>query len=147
MVVSQLIFSGITLGPHVDQLPTRKLELVDSLLMTQLCRHYWEGKNIRQCEYVLATTTSIYQMGHHTVRLHLHTITCAADNKQNAIKQNLQAHTLHCGNTLRHSLVIRRSRPKHAVSEGLLTLAEDKKPEATLLIRLSQNAWQSHSRY
>jgi len=28
-------------------------------------------------------------------------------------------------------------RPKHAVSEGLLTLAEDKRPEATLLIELS----------
>jgi hypothetical protein len=27
--------------------------------------------------------------------------------------------------------------PKHAVSEGLLTLAEDKRPEATLLIGLS----------
>jgi len=28
-------------------------------------------------------------------------------------------------------------RPKHAVSEGLMTLAEDNRPEATLLIGLS----------
>jgi len=28
-------------------------------------------------------------------------------------------------------------RPKHAVSEGLMTLAEDKRPEANLLIGLS----------
>jgi len=29
------------------------------------------------------------------------------------------------------------SRPKHDVTEGIMTLAEDKRPEATLLIGLS----------
>ena len=35
-------------------------------------------------------------------------------------------------------------RPKHAVSEGLMTLAEDKRPEANLLIGLRQYALQCH---
>jgi len=30
-----------------------------------------------------------------------------------------------------------KSRPKHDVTEGILTLAKDKRPEATLLIGLS----------
>jgi len=30
-----------------------------------------------------------------------------------------------------------QSRPKHDVTEGIMTLAEDKRPEATLLIDLS----------
>jgi len=36
-------------------------------------------------------------------------------------------------------------RPYHAVSEGLMTLAEDKRPEATLLIELSLYALQRHT--
>jgi len=51
--------------------------------------------------------------------------------------RDLQAHALGGANTLRHSLVYGRSRPKHAMSEGLMTLAEDKRSEATLLIGLS----------
>ena len=35
-------------------------------------------------------------------------------------------------------------RPKHAVSEGLMTLAVEKRPEANLLIWLSQYALQRH---
>jgi len=62
-------------------------------------------------------------------------------------KRVLQAHTLSGGNTLRHTPVYGKSRPKHAVSEGFTTLAEDKGPEATLLIELSQNALQHHSCY
>ena len=50
---------------------------------------------------------------------------------------NLQAHRLSGENALRLSPVDGRSRPKHAVSEGLLALANDKRPEGTLLIRLS----------
>ena len=50
---------------------------------------------------------------------------------------NLQAHVLSGENTLQLSPAYRRSRPKHAVSEGLMTLAEDQRPEATLLIGLS----------
>jgi len=46
-------------------------------------------------------------------------------------KRDLQAHAHSDENTLWHSTVYRRLRPKHAVSEGLMSLAEDKKPEAT----------------
>jgi hypothetical protein len=49
MFVSQVILSGITLEPHVDQLVTIKVALADSNMMTQLCRHYWEVKNLQQC--------------------------------------------------------------------------------------------------
>jgi len=49
MFVSQVIFSGITLEPLVDQLVTSRLALADSNMMTQLCRHYWEVKNLQHC--------------------------------------------------------------------------------------------------
>jgi len=49
MVVSQVIFSGITLGPHVDQLVTNMFALAKSSLMMQLFCHYWEVKNLQQC--------------------------------------------------------------------------------------------------
>jgi len=55
---------------------------------------------------------------------------------QYAGKRDLQAHAPIDGNTMRHSLVYGRSRPTHAVSEGFITLAEDKRPEVTLLIDL-----------
>jgi len=48
MVVSQVIFSGITLGPWVNQLATSKLALAHSLMSMQLCRHYREVKNLQQ---------------------------------------------------------------------------------------------------
>ena len=38
-----------------------------------------------------------------------------------------------------------RSRPTHAVSEGLLALAEDKTPEGTILIGLSEYALRHHT--
>jgi len=56
---------------------------------------------------------------------------------RDASKRDLQANALSGGNNLRHFLVYGRSRPKHAVSEGKMTLAEDMRPEATLLIGLS----------
>jgi len=49
MVVSQVMLSRITLEPHVDQLVMSTLVLVDSIMMMQLCRHYWEVKNLQQC--------------------------------------------------------------------------------------------------
>ena len=49
LFVSQVIFSGITLGPHVHQLVIGTPSLADSLLMMQLCRHYWEVKNHQLC--------------------------------------------------------------------------------------------------
>jgi hypothetical protein len=45
-----------------------------------------------------------------------------------------------------HSPVYGRSRPKHAVSEGLMTLAEDKRPEANRLIELRPHALHRHRR-
>jgi len=36
-------------------------------------------------------------------------------------------------------------RPKHAVSEGSMTLAEDKRPEANLFFWLRQHALQHHT--
>ena len=49
MFVSQVILSWIALEPRVDQLVTSQLALADSNMMTQLCRHYWEVKNLPQC--------------------------------------------------------------------------------------------------
>jgi hypothetical protein len=49
MVVSQVILSGITLEPRVDQLVVALAALADSNMMTQLCRHNWEVKNLQQC--------------------------------------------------------------------------------------------------
>jgi hypothetical protein len=47
--VSQVILSGITLEPRVDQLLKTTVALADSTMMTQLCRLYWEVKNLQQC--------------------------------------------------------------------------------------------------
>jgi len=49
MFVSQVIFSGITLGLHVNQLVTGTPARADSNMMMQLCRHNWEVKNLQQC--------------------------------------------------------------------------------------------------
>ena len=47
---------------------------------------------------------------------------------------------------MRHSPVYGRSRPNHAVSEELLALAEDKRPEANRLIELRAYASQRHNK-
>jgi hypothetical protein len=49
MVISQVILTGITLEPRVDQLVKTTVALADSTMMTQLCRHDWEVKNLQQC--------------------------------------------------------------------------------------------------
>lgn len=36
--------SGITIGPHVDQLVTSTLSQADSNIIKQFCRHNWELK-------------------------------------------------------------------------------------------------------
>jgi hypothetical protein len=48
MFVSQVVLSGITLEPRVDQLVTIKVALADSNVMMQLCRNGWEVKNLQQ---------------------------------------------------------------------------------------------------
>ena len=146
MFDSEVVFCRITLGPHVDQLATRMLPLADSLIMMQLCRHYWEVKNHQQCYWLLVTSTISSQAGHHTVKLHLRRITCAADVMQNASTRDLQGHALSDVNTFWHSPVYGRSRLTHAVSERLLTLAQVKRPEATGVIGLSYYALQRHTR-
>ena len=93
---------------------------------------------------IIRHTSYILIAGQHTDKLRLHRILCAADDMQNASTRDPQAHALSGGNTLQHSPVYRRCRPKHAVSEGLTTLADDKRPEAYLLIGLSQYPLQGH---
>jgi len=44
-----------------------------------------------------------------------------------------------------HSPGSGRSRPKHAVSAGLMTLTEEKRPEANWIIELIPYAFQCHS--
>ena len=45
---------------------------------------------------------------------------------------------------MQHSPVYESSRPKYAVSQRLMTSGEGKRPEANLLIRMSQYALQCH---
>jgi len=137
MVVSQVIFSGITLELHVDQLAVGTPTLTDSTMMMQLLRHTWGVKTLQLSPKWLATPTLSYLAWQHIVKLRLYRITCAADVIQAASKRDLQAYTLSGGNTLRHTPAYGRSRPKHAVSEGSMTLAEDKWRGATLLCDLS----------
>ena len=59
--------------------------------------------------------------------------------------RELQAPARSGENNMRHSPVYRWSRPKHVVSDGLMTLAEDKRPEANLRIELRQYALQNLS--
>jgi len=120
MVVSRVSLCKITHGQRVDQLATIMLPLADWLMMMQLCCHHWEVNNLQQCAKILATFTISYLAGHNTVKLRLHRITWAADIMQDASQRELQAQALSGGNTLRHSPVYGRSRPKHAVSEGSL---------------------------
>ena len=93
----------------------------------------------------MATPTLPYLVGQHTVKLYLRRITCAADNKQIASMRDLEAYALGGGNMLPHCPVYWRSRPKRPVSEGITTLAEDRRPEANLFIGLSQNALQRNT--
>jgi hypothetical protein len=81
LFVSQVIFSGITLEPSVDRLVTSQLAVADSVIMTQLCRHYWEVKYLQQCAMLLATFIISFLAGQHTVKLQGCAIMCAADDK------------------------------------------------------------------
>jgi len=65
---------------------------------------------------------------------------------QYASTRDLQSHAQSGQSNLWHSPVHGRSRPKHAVSEELMTLAEDKRPEANWLIELRLYALQRHTR-
>ena len=64
---------------------------------------------------------------------------------QYASMRDLRVHTLSGENDLQHSQVYGWSRPKHTVSERLMTLAEDKRPKANLLIMLSEYTLQRHA--
>ena len=65
----QVILSGMTLGPCVEQLAVGTPVLTDSTMMMQLCRHYWELKTLPQCAESLATPTVSYLVGQHTVKV------------------------------------------------------------------------------
>jgi len=69
MVVSQVNLSGFTLEPHVDQLVKDTVAQADSTMMMQLCRHYWEVKNLQQCAKLLATPIKPGLAGKHIVKL------------------------------------------------------------------------------
>jgi len=56
MFVSQVIISGITLEPHVDQLVMTKVALADSTMMTQLCHHNWEVKKPSAVRIIIGLT-------------------------------------------------------------------------------------------
>ena len=71
MAVSQVILRGITLEPHGDQLVKTTVALADSNMMTQLCRHNWEVKNLQQCTSLLTTPTISYLAGQLIVKLRL----------------------------------------------------------------------------
>ena len=71
LFVRQAIFSGITLGPQVNQLAKSTLALADSLMMMPLCCHYCEVKNLQQCTYLLAASIASYLAGRHSVKLRL----------------------------------------------------------------------------
>jgi len=79
---------------------------------------------------IIGHTYYILIAGQHAVEQRLSRIPCTAHNAQNESTRDLQPHTLSGGNTLRRSLVQGRLRPMHAVSQGLMTLAEDTRPEA-----------------
>ena len=147
MFVSQVILSGITLEPRVDQLVATTVTLADSNMMMQLCRPNWEVKNLQQCAYLLATSIKPYQAGQHIVKLWLRRITCAADIIAISEYEGSASSFGKWWEHLRHSPVIVRSTPNHAVSDGLMTLAEDKRPEANRLIELRPYALQCHTRY
>ena len=53
MCVSQVIFSGMTLEPCVDQVVISQLALADSNVMMQLCRHYQEVKKLSAVHIVI----------------------------------------------------------------------------------------------
>ena len=121
--------------------------LVDSVMMMQLCRHNWEVKNLQQCTWLLAIPTISYLAGYHIVKLRLSRITCAADVIAICEYEGSTSSCAKWWENLRHSPVIGRLRPKHAVSEGLMTLAEDKRSEANWLIELRPYALQHQTRH
>jgi hypothetical protein len=72
--------------------------------------------------------------GLHMVKLQLSRVTRAADIMQYASTQDLHAYAQSSENTLLNSSVYGRLSPKHALSETLRILAEDKRPDANQLI-------------
>jgi hypothetical protein len=49
MFVSHVGLRGFLHEPRVDQLVETTVSLADSGMITQLCHHYWELKNLQQC--------------------------------------------------------------------------------------------------
>jgi len=68
------------------------------------------------------------------IKLPLSRVTRAADVMQYASTQDLHTYAQSGESTLLHSFVYGRLSPKHALSEILRTLAEDKRQDANRLI-------------
>jgi len=145
MFVSQVILSEITLKLRVNQLVKTTVALADRTMMMQLCRHNWEVKNLQQCTSLLATPTIPYPAGQHIVQLLLRRITCAADVIAICEYEGSASSCAKQWEHLRHSPVYGRSRPKHAMSEGFMTLANDKRLEANRLIELRLHELTHHA--
>jgi hypothetical protein len=80
------------------------------------------------------------------VKLRLHRHTCAADVIAIFEYEGSAGACAKRCEHLRHSRVYGRSRPKLAVSGGLMILVEDKRPEVNRLIELRPHALQRHNR-
>jgi hypothetical protein len=95
---------------------------------------------------LLTTPTILKLTEQRIVRLQLCKITCAADVLPGASKRDIQSHMLSGDNNFRLSTVYRMLRPTLAVSEGLIRLADAKRPEANQLIELRRYTLQHHTR-
>jgi hypothetical protein len=83
-------------------------------------------------------------VGQHIVKLQLRRITCAAVDMHNASTWDLHPHTQSVGIRCGTPRSMEEPRPKHAVTEGLLAFAEDKRPGANWRIELQPHASQRH---
>jgi hypothetical protein len=78
------------------------------------------------------------------VKLRLRRITCAAVDMHNASTWDLHPNTQSVGIRCGTPRSMEEPRPKHAVTEGLLALAEDKRPGENRRIELRPHASQRH---
>jgi len=145
-VVSQVIFSWITLQRRVDQLVKTTVAPANTTMMMQLSSHYWEVKNLQRCTEWLPTPIEPCLVGQCIVELRWRGITCTADVIAICEYERSASPRAKLWENLRHSAVYGRSRAKHAVSEGVMTSAEDMRPEANRLVEWRPHALQCHRR-
>ena len=134
---SEMTFSRVTFQIHLNQ-------VIEELVSKQRIHLWWCNHSALlfsekpdQCGWFLTRPTISYLAGQHTVKLQLRRITCAADDNQNARKWDLQPMHTSDRNNCATPWFTEVPEPKHGVSGDILALAEDKRPEATLLIGVS----------